>query len=146
MTFIIFLVLVSVIAANLEIQIEGKDGWAGKLPTWRMKNKIVSFFFGQYELTGYTLYMNLFVLCFLHFPFVFDLYWNLASELRVLSFFLFFWLLEDFLWFVFNPHYGIKKFNKGNISWHQSWFLGLPTPYYKFFFGGLLLLVASYLI
>lgn len=33
-----FVIIVSVVYALLEIQIEGEDGWAGKLPTWKIKN------------------------------------------------------------------------------------------------------------
>jgi len=141
----IFLIVISVIGALLEVQIEGKDGWAGKLPTWRAKNKVISYIFGEYELTGYALYMNLFVMLLLHFPFILGVRWSSSFELKVLAFYLFFWLLEDFFWFVFNPHFGIKKFNKESIPWHRSWILGLPKSYYVFFVGGMISFALSYL-
>jgi hypothetical protein len=39
--------------------------------------------------------------------------------------------LEDFLWFVFNPHYGIKKFRKGEIWWHKTWWGPVPSLYWQ---------------
>jgi hypothetical protein len=39
-------------------------------------------------------------------------------------------LIEDFLWFVFNPHYGIKKFRKGQIWWHTNWLGPMPVLYW----------------
>ena len=46
-----------------------------------------------------------------------------------------FWVVEDFLWFVLNPHFGWSKFNKNSIWWHKRWFLGLPLDYWLL--GGL---------
>jgi len=36
----------------------------------------------------------------------------------------------DFLWFVINPHYGIKKFRPNCIAWHKRWLLGVPLDYW----------------
>ena len=54
-----------------------------------------------------------------------------------------FLLLEDFLWFVFNPYYTIKKYNK-NIDWHsnQKWLFGMPLHNY---IGIMILLLMTYL-
>ena len=38
-----------------------------------------------------------------------------------------FFLIEDFLWFVLNPNFTIKKYTKENIPWHKEWMLGIPT-------------------
>ena len=129
----IFLIIISIIGAKLEIAIEGKDGWGKNLPTWRIQNKWTSIIYGKYPFTGYHLYMNLFVLTFLHFPFFFGVNWSISSELKILSLYFLFWILEDLLWFAFNPHFGLKKFKKDEIPWHQDWLLGLPIAYYKMF-------------
>jgi hypothetical protein len=34
------------------------------------------------------------------------------------------------LWFVLNPHYGIKNFRKGKIWWHKTWWGPVPALYW----------------
>jgi len=34
------------------------------------------------------------------------------------------------LWFVLNPHYGIKNFRKGKIWWHKQWWGPVPALYW----------------
>ena len=41
-----------------------------------------------------------------------------------------FWIVEDLFWFVFNPHYGWRKFTRGNVWWHKRWLFGLPLDYW----------------
>ncbi|MGB2867681.1 MAG: hypothetical protein WBD36_04475 [Bacteroidota bacterium] len=117
--------------AMVEIHIEGPDGWAAKLPTWRKESKWTKMLLGHKPLTGYHLYMFTFVFVFLHFPYALDLApltWK--SELRILSFMIFFWVIEDFLWFVLNPHYGLRKFKPQFIWWHaHSWWWIMPRDY-----------------
>ena len=50
-------------------------------------------------------------------------------ELFVVGLFVIFLVLEDFLWFLLNPHYGLKKF-KSRVWWHPKWFLGVPSFYW----------------
>jgi hypothetical protein len=38
--------------------------------------------------------------------------------------------IEDFLWFVLNPYYGIKNFRKEKIWWHKKWWGPVPTLYW----------------
>lgn len=144
---IVFTILISAVVAELEIQIEGKNGWAARLPTWRVSNRLTSFILGgaYHPLTGYHFFLGFFVILFFHFPFFAGLSWSPGFELRLISLFLFFWMIEDFLWFIFNPNYGFKKFRKGEIPWHQRWVFGVPFSYYKFLSAGLLFYVASYL-
>ncbi len=123
-------ILVSLFFALLEIQIEGKNGWARKLPTWRKKFSFTKFIPGaDKEITGYHLYMGLYRFSILHVVFIF-IEWSVGIELLLISFHLFVSRVEDFLWFVLNPAYGIKKFKKEFIPWHPTWFLGLPVQYY----------------
>jgi hypothetical protein len=98
--FIRFLVLVSWLFALLEIQIEGRHGWAQKLPTWRIENRWIRTFYKK-PITGYHLYAQGFIFLMAHVPFGLSLVpWNLHDELRILSFVVLFWILEDFLWFI----------------------------------------------
>ena len=39
-------------------------------------------------------------------------------------------LLGFLLWFLFNPHYGWKRFTRENVWWHKRWALGLPVDYW----------------
>lgn len=121
---------VSIIFALMEIQIEGKDGWAGKLPTWRVDLKFFKFFNGDNKpLTGYHLYLWILLFLIPHTAFIFTS-WSVGRELAVVSFYMLFLRVEDFFWFVFNPNYGIKKFKKGSIPWHREWLGPLPLQYY----------------
>lgn len=121
--------------ALFEIQIEGKDGWAAKLPTWRAgQNKwyarIYSAAMGGKEMTGYHLLVFGFVLIFLHFPYFSGQDWNYFSELKTLSLFFLTIITWDFLWFVLNPYYGLRRFKPEYIWWHKKWFLFMPKTYY----------------
>ena len=69
MAFYIGLILSASLFAMVEIQIEGADGWAAQLPTWRVENRWTRLFFGKRPLTGYHLYVLLFVLLMAHAPF-----------------------------------------------------------------------------
>ena len=127
--------------AMLEIQIEGTDGWAAKLPTWRISNRWTKAVLGHKPLTGYHLYAFVFVLIMLHFPFALNLTaFTWKSEMRILSFMIFFWIVEDFLWFVLNPQYGLRKFKREFIWWHEhSWWLIAPREYFIYGPAGVLL-------
>jgi hypothetical protein len=84
--FILILVCASAFVALLEIQIEGGAGWA-----------------------------QLFVFSLGHLPYTMGVQPGWSTELRILAFLIFFWVLEDFLWFVFNPEYGIRRFRRGDL-------------------------------
>ncbi len=129
--YFIFAVVVAFALAKLEIQIEGKHGWAENLPTWRVKNRLTKFIFGEQSYTGYHFWLAMTLLSLVQLPFVFFSTWSITLELQVIAILLLIILIEDFLWFVLNPEYGIKKFNKANISWHKNWFLGIPMLYHK---------------
>jgi hypothetical protein len=126
----LFVVLTAAVYALLEIQIEGPNGWAAKLPTWRKSGFPWNILVGaDKELTGFHFYSTLLLLFLFHFPFLF-VDWALSLELRVMALFFALRSIEDFLWFVLNPAYGISKFNRASIPWHKNWFLGLPTGYW----------------
>ena len=148
--FLIFLFLSAYFFAKLEIQIEGKDGWAGNLPTWRKppyKNGLLKLLTDPNQpLTGYHAYLWLFILVISHFVFLL-VSWTVRAELYILSYYTLLTTLEDFLWFIFNPHYGLKKFKKGEILWHTYWLLGVPRIYWiNYPLGIILYLIGSGII
>jgi hypothetical protein len=49
--------------------------------------------------------------------------------------------LEDFFWFMLNPKYGLKKYNKKYVYWFKSWFLGFPSFYFFIFPLAIFLLI-----
>lgn len=120
--------------ARLEIQVEGAGGWAAELPTWRYTAPWVRTILGAREITGYHVWAFLFVLLLVHFPFVlFPAAFGAGPELRVLSFFVLFWIVEDFLWFVLNPAYGVSGFNPDDAPWHAgAWWWVAPRNYWIF--------------
>ena len=135
MSLLIFFLTVALTAtlfALAEIQIEGSHGWAASLPTWRLENRWTRLLYNSKPLTGYHLYTLLFTLALIHLPFGLGLApvtWH--SEARLLSFFILFWVLEDFLWFIFNPAYGLKKFRPEHIWWHApTWWWLMPREYW----------------
>jgi hypothetical protein len=125
---IIFILVSAFAIAKLEIQIEGKDGWAKNLPTWKIKNRLTKLLIGSYPFTGYHLWAGITLFVFFHLPFFIGLPWNLSNELKLISMLIVTVVLEDFLWFILNPNYGIKKFNSKFVSWHK-WIGPLPLAY-----------------
>ncbi len=132
----IYLFVMATVLAVLEIQIEGEHGWAKNLPTWRPKNptwysKTYQRVMSGKEMTGYHLSMFGFVLLILCLPFVFGLPLTLGNALRIAIFYFLFSAMWDFLWFVLNPYYPLKKFKAEYLSFHhKSWLLGVPTDYW----------------
>ncbi|HZU95715.1 MAG TPA: hypothetical protein VFF73_03335 [Planctomycetota bacterium] len=129
--FVVGLVVLAWLFAKCEIEIEGGDGWAGKLPTWKIQNRLTDIIYGGRPLTGYHLYMQTWVLLFAHIPFAIGDDWTVRAEALVLAFVMLFWIVEDFLWFVVNPRFGIRKFKAKEIWWHEkSWWLVAPREYF----------------
>ncbi len=139
-----FLLILAYFFANVEVQIEGTAGWAQNLPTWRIeKHWLLDIFFGGRPMTGYHAWVLSFVILFFHIPFFFFHHWSPWLEARVIGGFIIFWIAEDFLWFVINPGYGIKKFKKKYIPWHPKWFLIAPIEYWIFLPIGCALILCS---
>ena len=127
--FLAFMIFLAFILAMWEIQIEGKDGWAAKLPAWRIEKGWIFRVTGSRPITGYHVFLTVFLIAAVHLP-LFFAPWSWRLESLLLGFYLGMVLLEDFFWFVFNPHYGIKNFRKGKIWWHQRWWGPVPTLYW----------------
>jgi hypothetical protein len=123
------MVFLACILALWEIQIEGKDGWASKVPSWRIEKGWLVKLSGGRPITGYHFFMALFLITIIHFPLIFTP-WSWRLESLLLGFYVGMVLLEDFLWFVLNPYFGIKSFHKGKIWWHKQWWGPLPSLYW----------------
>ena len=125
--------LLAFLFAKVEIQIEGSDGWAANLPTWRIeKHWLLDVFFGGRPLTGYHAWCLPFVLLLFHLPCAMLWTWSWPLEARAMASFMIFWIVEDMLWFLLNPAWGWKRFTPAEVRWHKHWILGFPTDYWTF--------------
>lgn len=123
--------VLALLLANEEIQIEGSAGWAASLPTWRIDGSwLLDVFWSGRTMTGYHVYIFSFVALFFHFPFAFSWRWSWRAEAQAFAAISLFWVAEDFLWFVLNPAYGLAKFAPASIPWHHHWLFGAPTDYW----------------
>ena len=143
--FIAAVIVSATFLALLEIQVEGTAGWAENLPTWKISNRLTRLFMGSVPFTGYHLYLSLFTLSFLHLPYLVGITpFSVLSEFKLFSFYFFFWVAEDFLWFAFNPAFGLRKFRKEHIWWHAgSWWIFMPKLYWILLPAGAILYVLS---
>jgi len=138
--------LIGFFLAILEIQIEGKHGWAEKLPTWRPKpgsklEKLFKKLVAERELTGYHTVLMIFLLLFAHLPFIWNWSWSIYAELELLAIYMMFVVFWDFLWFVLNPAYSLRTFGRQTVWWHKKWWGKFPKDYYTTILIGLLLLL-----
>ena len=130
--------------ALLEIQIEGPHGWAANLPTWRLPpTSKLRWLFGGRPITGYHVYAFAFVAAVFHLPLAFLATFALPLEARILAGLALFWLLEDFLWFMLNPAFGLRKFKPAHIPWHPWWLWGAPVDYWIMGIGAVCLYIYS---
>ena len=111
----LYLLFIACIHAQLEIMIEGKEGWAKKLPCWRLNVFVIKVLLGK-ELTGYHFYLMILFISLFH-GILLVTPWTFGKELLVTGSFFWYWIFEDFLWFLANKHYGLKSFRKGKIKW-----------------------------
>ncbi len=125
----LFVFVLSVVTALLEIQIEGGNGWAKKLPTWRLTRLYFQRLFNRVELTGYHVYLGIFILLMFHFPLLLT-GWSWMLEWTILSCYFAYNILWDFLWFVLNPSYGWCRYSKMHIWWFRRWLGPFPDDYY----------------
>ena len=125
---LLFAVIMAFCIAKLEINVEGKHGWARDLPTYRFSNWFTKFFMGRTKLTGYHVWLNATVFAFVQFPFFIGYPWSFKFELLVLSVLIVGIVFEDFFWFIFNPAYGLSRFNKKDAPWHH-WLGPIPAMY-----------------
>ena len=136
---IIFLLWLSIIHALWEIQIEGHNGWAKRLPCWRL-NVFFRKLLGGKPLTGYHVYMMILFITLFHGAFLF-IQWNWEAERKMIALLCWYFVIEDFLWFLLNKHYRWKNFWQQNIEWHKRWFFHLPISYWIAIILGIILFI-----
>ncbi|RZI42996.1 hypothetical protein EGT07_09055 [Herbaspirillum sp. HC18] len=135
-----WVILLAFFFAQIEIQIEGGAGWATNLPTWRIeKHWLLDIFWGGRAMTGYHAWVFPFIALFFHFPLFFIGHWSWRAEFRIIACVMLFWIVEDFLWFVLNPAYGLERFHEHAIHWHKHWLWLAPVDYW--FYAGMLFLL-----
>jgi hypothetical protein len=128
-----YLFAYALVMALVEIEIEGEHGWAEKLPTWKRTQGVAARLFGALlngkPLTGYHAFMLPVPLFAFHLTFVQGQPWSWVAEARVMASY-FVWMVEwDFLWFIFNPVYGWRRFRRGEVWWHARWIGRCPLDY-----------------
>ncbi len=144
--FFLFLLWISFCAAKFEIAIEGANGWAKNLPTWRLapSSWVSKVFFSDKPATGYHIWLEICTISVIPSLYLFVLP-SWIIELRIVAFFLFYCVVEDFLWFMLNPAFGIKNFRPDKIWWHQKhWWWIAPRDYYIFLVLGTFLYWLSF--
>jgi hypothetical protein len=139
--FALYLFVICLVLALLEVQIEGANGWASALPTWRIESKWVLRLTSGKSITGYHIWLNSLLILWLHLPFWFEP-WSWAAEFMIAGTYFLMAVQWDFLWFVLNPHFGVRRFSKVHVWWFRNWYLGIPRDYYI----GLILSLSGWLV
>lgn len=146
----LFWFLLAFCLAALEVEIEGKYGWAEKLPTWSKTKGFLPRLFAcataGNPLTGYHLFLSVIVISLFHLGFIQGAPWSIAAECKNLAIFFTWIALWDFLWFVINPYYGLINFRKEKVWWHSKsyWlFNRIPSTYLGALILSLLLALAA---
>ena len=124
----VYLELIIISFAYLEIQIEGENFWAGKLPCWRKKVK----WLGK-DITGYHVGLIVFTLLLLYHPYAtLGVPFSIAEGLYLFSLAALISLFEDFTWSLINPSekFGVVNFKKNYIPLKNIFIGGLPIDYY----------------
>jgi hypothetical protein len=121
--------------AGIEIEIEGGNGWAERLPTWWYKRgrfgKLFGFVMGGRPLTGYHVFAFTIPMLLLHLPFVSGVEWTLSGELLVIGTYFALAVIWDYIWFVLNPAYTVRRFERGKVWWFEvPWIWRFPLDYY----------------
>jgi hypothetical protein len=138
--FTLYLFAICLVLALLEVQIEGANGWASALPTWRIEPKWLLRLTSGKAITGYHIWLNSLLILWLHLPFWFGP-WSWAGELMIAGTYFLMAVEWDFLWFVLNPHFGVSRFSRAHVGWFRNWYWGIPREYYI----GLILSLAAWM-
>lgn len=129
--YFVWVVVMAFFFANAEIQIEGGAGWATSLPTWRIeKHWLLDIFWGGRAMTGYHAWVFSFMALVFFLPLAFNGRAGWRDAALALAGLTTFWIVEDFLWFVINPAWGLARFQPELVTWHKHWALGAPVDYW----------------
>lgn len=143
--FLVWILILAFFFANVEIQIEGSAGWAANLPTWRVDgHPLLNVFWGGKTLTGYHFWVFSFMALAFHLPVFVAGQFSLRMEARILGGIMLFWILEDALWFVLNPAFGLSRLSPEFVPWHKHWLGGWPVDYFVFAAIGAALVAYSF--
>lgn len=124
----IWMIILAFFHSLQETQIEGKNGWSRHLPTFRINIFLTKLLIGK-DISGYHIFMLIMWFVIFHGIFLFQS-WTLKTEYMIMGFFSCYWVIEDFLFFIVNPHYGIKSFRPNKIDWHRRWVFNIiPVSY-----------------
>jgi hypothetical protein len=117
------------VLARVEIHIEGAHGWAVNLPTWRWGPSWWLGLTNGKELTGYHVWLTLFLIGMFHLPLVFG---GFSRELlaKCSSSYLMITAAWDLQWFVWNPHWGFEALRSREVPWFRRKVAGLPVDYF----------------
>jgi hypothetical protein len=115
--------------AKVEIEIEGDAGWAVNLPTWRWGPDWFLDLTNGKAVTGYHVWLTLFLIGAFHLPLVFAGF-SRALWAKCASSYLITTSAWDLQWFAWNPAWGLKKFRATPIPWFRRKLLGFPVDYY----------------
>ncbi len=129
--YLAWVLVMAVFFAEVEIQIEGPDGWAAKLPTWRIESHwLLDILWGGRAMTGYHAWVFSFMALAFVSPLAFNGRWRRRDLGLALAGLAAFWVSEDFLWFVLNPAFGWSRFEPTQVPWHKHWLGGVPVDYW----------------
>ncbi len=117
------------VLARVEIHIEGAHGWAVNLPTWRWGPAWWLDLTNGKELTGYHVWLTLFLIGMFHLPLVFAGF-SLALWAKCVSSYMMVTAAWDLQWFVWNPAWGFAALRAREVPWFKRKFLGLPVDYF----------------
>lgn len=115
--------------ARVEIHIEGAHGWAVNLPTWRWGPEWWLNATNGKELTGYHLWLTLFLIGMFHLPLVFAGF-SLALWAKCASSYLMVTAAWDLQWFVWNPAWGFTALRERPVPWFRRKLGGIPLDYF----------------
>lgn len=131
----LFLCVLATLFAVFEIEAEGKYGWAEKFPTWYRVNTLPARIYARFNnkpLTGYHAALFPVPLMIFLWPMAATSTWSLSGALAALGTYFGWSVIWDFAWFILNPHYGVRKFRKGQVWWFsdEPWlFARIPLSY-----------------
>ena len=125
----IYLFILCHILARVEIHIEGANGWAAGLPTWRWGPRWWLSLTNGKELTGYHLWLTLFLIGMFHLPLVFTGF-SRALLAKCASSYMMVTTAWDLQWFVWNPAWGFGALRSREVPWFRRKVLGLPLDYF----------------